>query len=199
MDTVTINRTQLLDLLNSSLNGYTFIGLSTITKQNLLNKGRGESAMINQIGIDPDSILKKCRTGVYIASALTMPNGHSVYETLVNNRNLKEQRQKEVKNPASNFTALERRWGNRVNGFHVTHKDKDYLTAYFITNNIPKVEYVYQGNPIDIKDSKFDPWRKPERVEGERQPCESPIVVRDYSFESIVQVRFNKTIYDIVD
>ena len=60
-----------------------FVGLKTETAQSALNKGRGKSAMVESIGVNPDEIKKHtslvglCGTGV-------------TYQDMVNNRLAKE-------------------------------------------------------------------------------------------------------------
>lgn len=100
----TLNHTELalkLSTIKSS-----FVGLKTETSQSALNKGRGKSAMVESIGINPDNITKLtslvglCGTGV-------------TYQDMVNNRLAKENAGSQI---SVTFEASDLPWGEWVKG-----------------------------------------------------------------------------------
>jgi len=56
MDTLT--HTQLDNFILSTIKGATFVSVRAETPQSTLNKGSGESAMVETIGVNPDEIVK---------------------------------------------------------------------------------------------------------------------------------------------
>ena len=129
-----------------------FVGLKTETAQSSLNKGRGKSAMVESIGVNPDNIKKLtalvglCGTGV-------------TYQDMVNNRLAKENANSQI---SVTFEASDLPWGEWVKGAEkclLKHNGKFYLRVYCVANNSPKVSHIYEGNEIDIKEAKFNPWR----------------------------------------
>jgi len=180
-----LTHSQLENLIRENLRGVCFVSAKTETAQNVLNKGRGETSMFSLLGIDPDSIVK--HTNLVFA----ISGGAVGYQDFVQNRLVKEA--KAEGETAVKFEAAEHKWGkllhNDCNAI-LTHKEKGgrYLVAYCVANNRPKVSYTYEGNPIDLTDSRFDSFRKPEKVEGARQGAENPIIIRDYSFNSLREI-----------
>ena len=158
----TLTHTELKDLiLNDNSKGVKFISLKTKTIQNSLNKGgRGAvPAMFESISINPDTITKYTQiVGLLSGSGVT-------YQDFVNNR-----LNKEAKDAQLSFEAGVRKWGQKLEGSNalVEHKGKYYLVLYCMANNKPIVEHRYNGKLIDLNDSKFDTWRKPEKNEGSK-------------------------------
>jgi len=183
-----INHTELalkLSLLKSS-----FVGLTTETKQSALNKGKGASSMLESISINPDEIKKHTKLVGLIGTGVT-------YETMVENRLVKEGTPKDEQT----FEAGKLPWGAWVIGAEkllLKHKGSFYLRVYCVANNVPQVEYKLNGSSIDIKDSKFDQWRAAEKVEGDKQGLEKPIVVRSYGFDSIKEITLNGETYEVI-
>ena len=186
-----LNHTELKNLILDKLNGNTFVSMRTITTQTTLNKGRGASAMVETIHINPDNI-KKHTDIVGLAGQVT-------FEALVNNRLVKEADLK-GKESQLTFKVGERKWGTHVDNHPalVEYKDSFYLVLYCVANNKPKVKHFYEGADIDLKDSKFDSYRKPPKKEGENQGTENPIVVRDYKFDNIKEITILGNTYEVV-
>lgn len=169
-----------------------FVGLKTETAQSSLNKGRGKSAMVESIGVNPDNIKKLtalvglCGTGV-------------TYQDMVNNRLVKENAGSQI---SVTFEASDLPWGEWVKGAEkclLKHNGKFYLRVYCVSNNHPKVSHIYEGKEIDLKDDKFNPWRKAEKVDGENQGLDNPIVVRTYGFESIKEITLGGETFKVVE
>ena len=186
----TLNHAELAIKLSSVKSS--FVGLKTETAQSSLNKGRGKNAMVESIGIDPDAIKKN--------TALVGLCGTNVtYQDMVNNRLAKENAGSQIN---VTFEASELPWGEWVKGAEkclLKHNGKFYLRVYCVANNVPKVEHTYMGESIDLKASKFDPWRKAEKVDGENQGLENPIVVRSYGFESIKEITIGGETFMVVE
>jgi len=173
--------------------GVAWVGIYAETVQNILNKGRGELSMWNTLGIDPDRIIKHCE-GVFAVSS-----GGVSYEDFVNNRLVKEAKEHEGK--VFRFNAEKHAWGKLMyedcNALMCRRRDNGgrYLVVYGVANNPPKVWYTYEGESIDLTDSKFDSYRKPPKVEGARQGTEEPIIIRDYAFDSLRRIKMFKEEY----
>src|SRR5210317_631852 len=100
-----ITHTQLEDLILDKLNGASFVSLRSETKQTTLNKGRGANAMVEAIGVNPDSIVKH-------TDLVSLISGGKVgYQDFVNNRLLKEAVAKGKDKAQLTFEAGERKWG----------------------------------------------------------------------------------------
>lgn len=193
----TITHTELENLIRTKLKGVAWVSAKTETTQNVLNKGRGESAMVEAIGIDPDKIVK--HTNLVFA----ISGGGVSYEDFVNGKLAKEARMNGKEKAQIKFEAEGHKWGKLLyddcNAL-LTHKEKGgrYIVAYCIANNKPKVSYTYQGKPIDITEARFDAYRKPERAEGENQGTEDPIIIRDYKFDSFKEITLFCETYTVV-
>lgn len=173
-----------------AIKGASFVSINANTAQTTLNKGRGANAMTEKLGIDPDEIRKLTQIVGLVGCGVN-------YESMVNNRMVKEG----TPRSDADFEAGSLPWGEWVTGGEkmlLKHKGNFYLRVYCVSANAPKVEHEYKGAPIDLKDPKFDAFRKPEKVEGENQGLEKPIVVRSYGFESIKSIKIDGEIFDII-
>jgi hypothetical protein len=190
----TLNHNQLKDLILSKVKGATFISLKTVTEQKALNTGGKKLPLMEgEIGINPDKIMKKTS----IVGLLS--GGVVTYQDLVNNRLAKEAKEAGHNKPQLVFESHDRKWGKYLPDTHAVleYKGMFYLAVYCMTNNKPEVTYTYKGKVIDINDSKFDTWRKPDRDEGSNQGTEKPVVVRDYKFSSIKEITIMGETYKI--
>jgi hypothetical protein len=186
----TLNHTELALKLSNVKSS--FIGLKTETAQSSLNKGRGKNTMVESIGINPDEIKKLTSLVGLVGTGVT-------YQDMVNNRLAKENADSQI---SVTFEASELPWGEWVKGAEkclLKHNGKFYLRVYCVSNNKPKVSHIYEGAEIDIKDSKFEPWKKAEKSEGENQGLENPIVVRTYGFESIKEITLGGETFQVVE
>lgn len=193
----TITHTELETLIRANIKGVAFVSAKTETTQNVLNKGRGENAMVEAIGVDPEKIVK--HTNLVFA----ISGGGVSYEDFVNNRLTKEAVSKGKEKSQIKFEAEGHKWGrllhNDCNAI-LTHKEKGgrYLVAYCVANNEPKITYSYKGQPIDLTESRFDMYRKPERKESENQGTDNPIIIRDYNFNSFKEITVFGETYKVV-
>jgi hypothetical protein len=190
-----LTHSQLEAFILNKVKGATIISLITETKQNKLNKGRGENAMVEAINVDPDNIVKHTKIVAMISNI-----GKVGFQELVNNRLLKEAVLKGKDKAQLTFEAGKRKWGEHINGSPalVGYKGSRYLVLFCVANNKPIVNYKYKGKTIDLMEARFDPYRKPERKEGQNQGTENEIIVRDYKFESIKQINMFKKHYKII-
>ena len=188
-----ITHSQLKDKILNEIKGATFISLRTVTKQNSLNKGGKKVApMFESLQINPDTIKK------YSNIVGLLSGGDVSYQDFVNNRLTKEAKELGKEKAQLTFEAGPRTWGTRINNAIVEYDGKYYLTLYCMANNKPIVTYKYNGKLLNINDSKFDPWRKPEKKEGDNQGTKNPIIVKDFSFENIKEITFNKNTYSVI-
>jgi len=111
------------------------------------------------------------------------------YATMVENRLLKEA---DLKGSESKgWEKEERRWGERVDGAHVTHKGADYITVHCVSANKPIVRYELDGKEVDtetlakIKNCFSDTSSKKQEEAG----IEKQIVYRDYKLASINSIK----------
>ena len=93
------------------------------------------------------------------------------YETLVQNRLIKAADL--VGMEAPEFTAEERKWGNRIDGVEVNHNGKVYVTMHFVMNNIPKSTYLEIGSRRVVEKSEIETWLpKSSSNDGKYRDCE---------------------------
>jgi len=192
----TLTHTQLKDMILNEITGVAFVSIRSITKQNSLNKGgtMGKPSLFESLNINPDTI-KKHSNSVGLISG-----GAVSYQDFVNNRLNKEAKDAGKPKAQLTFEAGPRKWGTKVNGTNalVEHKGANYLVVYCLANNKPIVEHRYNSQILDLNESRFDTWRKPEKNEGDNQGADNPIIVRDYKFESIKEITINKTTYKVI-
>ena len=168
-----------------------FVGLKTETAQSTLNKGRGKNSMVESLGINPDEIVKHTKLVALIGTNVT-------YQDMVNNRLAKENADSQLN---VTFESADLPFGEWVNGAEkllIKNGDKLYLRVYCVANNKPTVEHIYNGSSINLMESKFDSYRKPDKKDGENQGLEKPIVVRTYGLDSIKEITIGGMTYEIV-
>ena len=169
-----------------------FIGIKALTKQNKLNKGRGSNAMTEKLGIDPENI-KKCFEGVVYCG--------SDYETLVNNRLAKENAGSQIKVTfeAGEMSGVE--WIKGAEGKVLRNgKGELQLRTYAdISNNKPKVSYLLEGAEIDLKETRFDEYRKPAPKDAENQGLEKTIKPRNYGFNSLLEITLDGETFKVIN
>lgn len=166
-----------------------FIGIKALTKQNKLNKGRGANAMTTKLGIDSESIKKEFIGTVYCGSD---------YEKLVNNR-LKKEGKAQLVFEAGEMSGVE--WIAGAEGkVLINAKGELQMRTYpDLSNNKPLVSYVLDGKALDIKESKFDEYRKPvNEDEGDNQGLDKPIKPRNYGFKSLLEVTLDGETFKVI-
>lgn len=191
-----ITHLELIDKILTDVVSPTFVSIKSITVQGELNKGgrKGVPNMFEAININPDTIKKHSKIVGLVSSDSVN------YQDFVNNRLTKEAKEAGKDKPQLKFESGSRKWGTKYKESNsiVEHKGGYYLVLYCVANNKPKVEHFYNGTPLDIKDPKFDDWRKPEKSDGENQGTKNPIVVRDYSFNNIKEISLLGETYEVI-
>ena len=168
---------------------------------NILNTLKGYTSSFVSINssTEPKLAVGKCKAefGVHpkelnIVKHTTMVGlvGTKVdYSTLVENRLLKEADLKGT--DSKGWEKEERRWGERVDGVHVTHKGTDYITVHCVSANKPLVRYELDGKEVDeetlkkIKNSLQTSSSKKQEGAG----IEKQVVYRDYKLSSINSIK----------
>lgn len=109
------------------------------------------------------------------------------YTNAVNNRRDKE-------GHPDVFVAKERKWGQRIAGTPlVENKGKFYLEIS--VQRCLEHRLMLDGKiaPDDVKD-----YMKERGPEGERQELDKPLVLRDYSLDSILAIQMNGQLYSVL-
>ncbi len=102
-----------------------------------------------------------------------------IYENSVNKALEKEGKE-------ATFKVSPRKWGRRIEGTClVEHKGKWYLETRFLHSTSP--EYFHNGQPIDKE--KIEKFFPKSRSNATHQGLEKEIVLRDYSLESIKEIK----------
>ena len=165
-------------LLIEKGNSSTMLGLTYEAPQKILNKGRGKKSMINTIGIDPDQIT------CYSISVLS---GGSDLPTRRKNESIKNNTELVVTGDLPECYV-------RITPYLIGHiyNDRKYATLYPSNNRKLRVirEYRYKGVKIDIKDSKFDIFRK--------APPKTKAPVKLYILDRIQEIRIGGYKYKVV-
>ena len=166
-----------------------FIGIKALTTQRALNKGRGANSMITKLGIDPDGIQKEFIGTVYCGSD---------YQKLVNNR-LKKEGKPEIVFEAGEMSGVEWIAGAEGKVLRNSSGNLQMRTYPDLSNNKPITGYVYDGKPLDIKDAKFNEYRKPfNEAEGDNQGLDKPIKPRNYGFKSLLEVTLDGETFQVI-
>jgi hypothetical protein len=95
----------------------------------------------------------------------------------------------------ADFVAQPRKWGEKLPGTPIVfHKNEYYLEARFL-NNEPKVDYTFEGNPIDkAVFESYMPNRSSDSIK-EHQGLENEVVIRDFKIRNIYQIKVNGVTY----
>ena len=168
---------------------------------NILNtlKARTSSFVSINSTTEPKLLVGKCKVefGVHPKELNIVKHTEMVglvgtkvdYSTLVENRLLKEADLKGT--DSQGWETEERRWGERVDGVHVTHKGADYITVHCVSANKPLVRYELDGKEVDadtlkkIKNCLSDSSSKKQSEAG----IEKQVVYRDYKLSSINSIK----------
>jgi hypothetical protein len=91
------------------------------------------------------------------------------------------------------WTPGPRQWGSRIpDSPFITHQEKMYLECIFLQAG--RVSYFLDGQPIDKQDIQGFPDPK---TEGDQGGLVNKVIIRTYSFDSILRVRKSKQVYTI--
>ncbi len=214
MKTITINN--LAEMLKN-WHGSAAIGMETLTVSDQFYTGykgsrKDADKMITLIGKDPKKIQKRAFVNVLVTDltykqlvekrkekeVLT-----ALAELQVNTDDLNEQFEQEAKAEAileKEYDVGQRKNGEAVSGaLVISSKDGAPMINAYFTFNKPIVSYEYEGEPLDI--STLDDYRKPEKVEGEKQAeygIKKVLIIRNYRLENVKKIRMNGEEYKII-
>lgn len=166
----------LIDLLKNSINGASFIGLTTVTdvKLNKFTAGKG-SAPNPHFG----KIIKVTEGASIMVFQNKTKNG---YQAMVQRRLEKEGKS------ADDFQLGARAWGTRLPNLPVVeHEGKYYLECIFLKPGTSY--YLMNGKPIDKASIIGMPK---ERSGGEQGGLEDKVVIRTFAFDSIQSITLDK-------
>lgn len=183
----TIKATELANFLRNYKS--TFVSLITETDPKFKKGGRGGvTKFVDAIGRDPSKYRK--------VSKLVGLVGTSVdYSILVENRAEKQG------NGADSVEIKERKWGVRVDGVEVTHKDESYIVLHFVANNRPQVSYKYDGEDVELtdKEKEYLPAKKISSTQKDAGLTEAnQIVHREYKCSSIKAITVSGETYIVI-
>lgn len=165
-----------------TVNGASFIGLTTVTTLPLNKKPYGRTGPDNpHFG----EIYKVTEGSSVMVFQNKNVNG---YEAMV-----KRRLEKEGKNPAS-FQLGERKWGTRLEGLPIVeHNGEYYLEVIFLKPG--RSHYLYNVTPIAFEDII---GKKATTVDDDSQGgLNDKVVIRTYSFKSIQSITINKDTYNL--
>ena len=164
----------LREVLDSKVNGATFISIDTLTPV-ILRGGKSNPFQ---------GIVTKEVTG---SSVMLFQNKASNgYDNMV-----KRRLQKEGKDPES-FVIGPRQWGTREQGTpFVTHKGKTYLEVIFLSAGIRK--FLVSGMEMN---PSLIPGLDLEKDEGHQGGLENKVLIRTYNVDNIVRLTIDKRVYE---
>jgi hypothetical protein len=92
------------------------------------------------------------------------------------------------------FEAQPRKWGTRLpHSPFVEHKGKLYLETK--VQNVYGTQYLLDGK--EVTKDEIREWLRPKPEEGARQGVENPVILRDFSLESIREIRVGGEIFTL--
>jgi hypothetical protein len=168
--------------------------------------------MLTLIGKDPKKIMKRAFVNVLVTD-LTYKQLvekrkekevlSALVELQVNTDDLDQQFEQEAKAEAileKEYEVGQRKNGEAVSGaLVVSSKDgAPMINCYFFFHK-PIVSYEYDGKPLDI--STLDDYRKPEKIEGEKQSeygIKKVVIIRNYRLENVKKIRMNGEDYTVI-
>jgi len=213
----TMNMGEFEDFLKN-FNGTTFISMKTETEQKEYYTGvfgstKKVDKMITLENTNPKEIVKCAKSVVLLTN--------TPYSHLVENIKIKEVKEqlgmdqdqadtfmdqlelqvKAEKEMSKEYEVGERKNGTSFNGC-LAHSKKDehpMINVYFRTNNKPVIDYKLHGEPLDM--ARFSAYKKPAKVEGEKQAdygIKKVLVIRNYRLENVKEVTMFGETYEIV-
>lgn len=178
------------------------ITMATMTKADLVsNLMSRKGAFFSTIVAETDPRMKKTGNPYVGAMKISQINGlfNWIYQNSVNRQRIKENQPLDAAGEVEHFEPAPRKWGTRIKRTDgtvtplVEHKGQYYLEM--------KVErslgYEYRKDGAVI-DPKVVEAFLPERKEGARQEVDNPVILRDYSIDSIRQITLDGIVYEIV-
>ena len=148
-----ITTSEKIALATAALHGRHNVQVVTEKHESPFNKGRGENKLNDKLGIVAENITKTSKWDCFAGSDYRWSD---LWEM-----------QPET---SGAYVPHENKQGEFVKGSEgiiVGSPDgsKFYLRLYALKGSKHETSYTLDGEPLDIRDSKFDPWRKPAREE----------------------------------
>lgn len=175
---------------------------ATMTRDDLVSALRDRrGAFFVTLTAETDPRMRKTGNPYVGAVKRSVVNGllNWIYGNAVNNQRVRENQPLDAAGEVEHFTPEPRKWGTRIIRADgtvtplVEHKGRFYLEL--------KVErslgYEYRLGGTVIDPAVVEPFL-PERTEGARQEVDRPVILRDYSIESIQQIVLDGVVYEIV-
>jgi hypothetical protein len=177
---------------------------TTLSRSDLVEKMKGRrGSFFVTIVADTDPRLLKTGNPFAGVRKISRVNGllNWIYENAVNNQRVRENQPLDSTGEVEHFDAKPRKWGERIRRDDgtvtplVEHKDRHYLEL--------KVQKSLGHEYRDSTGAVLDPAQVakfiPNRKEGERQEVDSPVILRDYAIENIVQITIDGIVYEVTD
>ena len=159
-----------------------------------------KGAFFSTIVAETDPRMKKTGNPFVGAMKISRVNGlfNWIYENAVNRQRIKENQPLDAAGEVEHFDAAPRKWGTRVKREDGTVTPLvEHKGQYYIEMKVEKsLGYEYRKDGATL-DSKAVEAFLPERKEGARQEVENPVILRDYSIESIRQITLDGIVYEI--
>jgi len=170
--TIHITRTDMVSVLNEVVKP-TFVNLVTETKVRMNKKGNPYH----------DQVTKCLTSNFYIGSE---------YEKRVNNNLIKEDKENDfTSSPLSGKEHI-----SKCVLIDTKTRTKNYLMCEWFKRSYPKVSFKFQDNSIDKV--LFEDYLV-KRTESVKQGLDNKVNIVTYGMDSIKEIRFNKTLYILID
>lgn len=175
--------------------------MSTLSKSELVStlfEIRGSK--LTTIVSETDPRLKKTGNPFARAIKIARVNGciNWIYQNAVNNQRYRENQPTDEDGNIEHFTAEPRKWGVRIHRTDgsvtplVEHKGQYYLELKVQRS----LGYEYRLDDDVIDQTLIEPFL-PRKTEGARQKLAKPVILRDYSINSIRQITMDGIVYEI--
>jgi hypothetical protein len=175
--------------------------MATMTKADLVSALMSrKGAFFGTIVAETDPRMKKTDNPFVGAMKISRVNGlfNWIYENAVNRQRVRENQPLDDAGEVEHFDAHPRKWGVRLRREDgtvtplVEHKGSYYLEM--------KVErslgYEYRKDGVTLDPKAVEAYL-PQRKEGARQEVDNPVILRDYSIDSIRQITLDGIVYEI--
>ena len=147
----TLTTAEKVALATSALKGRHNVEVITSKAESPFNKGRGANKLNECLGIIAENIVKTSRWNCFAGSDYKWSD---LWEL-----------QPETSGAYVPHENKQGSFAPGAEGIIVVSPDgsKFYLRLYALKGSKHETSYTLDGEPLDIRDSKFDPWRKPAR------------------------------------
>jgi hypothetical protein len=175
--------------------------MPTMTKADLVDtlKTR-KGAFFATIVAETDPHMKKTDNPFLGAMKISRVNGlfNWIYENAVNRQRCRENQPLDDAGEVEHFTALPRKWGVRIKREDGTVTPLvEHKGAYYLEMKVElSLGYEYRKDGATLDPKAVEAFL-PKKKEGERQEVANPVILRDYSIESIRQITLGGVVYEI--